>query len=147
MSYSIEVDPVDHGPGYWKTQIVTILKDGEPIGNYEYAYSGTPPWLPFSQNGQDYALYAEHYTVTSVMALPSCEKIAGEEPSTWGFCPVEFTVYPDGMSGTVDGCVWGGPYGLASLDLSRISEGILFRGDPDYEDDEEYVEDGEGDEE
>lgn len=137
MTYHIETDDVDHGKGYWKTQIVTIFKEGEPVGNYEYAYSRKPPWLPFTQNGKDYALYAEHYTATSVMALPSCEKVASEEPSTWGFCPVAFTVEDDGMAGTVDGCVWGGPYGLAQLDLSKISEGILFRGYPDYDEEDE----------
>lgn len=131
--FDIKIERIESKPGYWNTQKVNILQDGVPIGSYIYKYSGNVPWLVFQQNGKDYALYADDYTATKVMSLPSCEQIAGDPPGTFGFCPVDFTVEPDGMSGTVTGCVWACPYEIYQLDLSRISEGIFNKHSPVYE--------------
>ncbi len=51
-----------------------------------------PPFCPFRQGDQWYALYAKDYTASRIMKLPSCEDVWGEERDTFGFCPVEFFV-------------------------------------------------------
>ncbi|MGD0811448.1 MAG: hypothetical protein ABSA91_17335 [Acidimicrobiales bacterium] len=49
---------------------------------------------PFRIGDRNFALISPHYTATSVMDLATGEIIAGEQPSSGGFCPVGFYV-PD----------------------------------------------------
>lgn len=65
----------------------------EWIGEYERNYSSLfNTFFHFQQNGKDFALYSPDYTVTRIMELPSCKDIGGEEPDTWGFCPVDYFI-------------------------------------------------------
>src|SRR5262249_41440812 len=62
---------------------------GEYVRNYPNFFD---TFFPFEKDGKDYALYSTDYTATRVMELPSCRDIGGEEPSSGGFCPVEYYV-------------------------------------------------------
>jgi hypothetical protein len=73
------------------------------------------------------------------MELPSCRDIAGEDPNSHGFCPVEYYVpfeLPQivaagrsGHFGFVAGCTWGddSSWKIQYLDFSQISSGLLTR--------------------
>jgi hypothetical protein len=63
------------------------------IGSYGRNY-GThfSTFHPFTKNGKDYALYSPDYTATRIMELPSCKDLGGEEPGSYGFCPVDYYV-------------------------------------------------------
>lgn len=66
--------------------------DGDTrIGSYETNFGGQP-FYAFEQDGRWFALYSKHYTATRVMSLPDCSDLGGEEPHTYGFCPVEYYV-------------------------------------------------------
>lgn len=130
---------------------VHIFDNGVEIGDYIRMYHGMyNTFCPFEQDGEWFALYSEDYTATSVMRLPSCEKIAGEESDSFGFCPVDFYVpygpnfvdeidedprlstireHINGRIGFVAGCIWGDDcsWKIQHLDLSRIKEGIINR--------------------
>lgn len=144
---------IDHGKKYWNTlEIVVIEKDINTskeiqVGSYHRNYSNFfDTFFHFRRGGKDYALYSEHYTATSVMELPSCKKIAGEDPACFGFCPVEFYVPkiydPETKSyekysdiGFVAGCIWGddSSWKVEVLNLSELEKGIIKRDDPfDY---------------
>ena len=65
----------------------------EQVGEYERNYPALfNTFFHFTQNGRDFALYSPDYTVTRIMELPSCKDIGGEEPHSYGFCPVEYFV-------------------------------------------------------
>ena len=65
----------------------------ELVGEYERNYlSFFNTFFHFQRNGKDFALYSPFYTVTRIMELPSCKDIGGEEPDSWGFCPVDYFV-------------------------------------------------------
>ncbi len=142
--FYVETEPIDHGPGAMKSLHVSIFQNREDgpvkIGEYRRNYSKLyQTFHPFQQDGKWYALYSKDYTCTSVMELPSCRDIAGEEPNSLGFCPVDFYVpYQDphvqkakqeGQFGFVAGCVWGDDtcWKIQFLDLSRIQSGVLVR--------------------
>ncbi len=89
---------IDHGKGYIHGQRVGIFfkdESGEKqIGEYDRNYScfGEQTFCPFKSGEQWYALYSKDYTATRVMSLPDCADVCGEEPNSYGFCPVEIYV-------------------------------------------------------
>lgn len=95
--YSVEAKTVKSRPGCWDTLEVLVFlneKEGKKqIGSYNRNYHCMyNTFVPFTQNGKDFALYSPEYTRTRIMALPSCKDIGGEEPDSEGFCPVDFFV-------------------------------------------------------
>jgi hypothetical protein len=93
--YTVQAEEVESGSGPWNRLIVSVLKNGEKIGEYERNYRTLfQTFFPFERNGRHLALVSPDYTATSVMALdePGCPVIGGEDPSPNGFCPVEFYV-------------------------------------------------------
>ena len=146
--YSYKDSAIKHGGDCWNSTLVEIFEDDKKIGEYNRNYRMLHTFHPFQQDGKWYALYSENYTATLVMELPSCKKIAGEEPCQWGFCPVDYYVPKDddllncemadgepkievskktGHVGFMSGCVWGddSSYKVRFIDLSKIMEGIL----------------------
>jgi hypothetical protein len=139
------------------TQIDVEVLDGDRlVGRYHRDYGMLRTFEPFRQGAHNYALVSPHYTASSVMDLETGEIIAGEEPSSGGFCPVGFYVpdwwdlherdekhgtlpgsrnwtsdheWPTGEFGFVWGCVWGddSSWKVEYLDLSRVREGVLTR--------------------
>jgi hypothetical protein len=91
------IGEVQYRPGAWTGLRVGVFRrqgdDDEQIGEYERNYSALfHTFHPFQADGRDLALYSPHYTATRLLELPSCRDIGGEEPSSDGFCPVEFYV-------------------------------------------------------
>ena len=156
--------------GYGSTTKVHILSDGAKIGEYARNYQdfGAQTFCPFLQDGKWYALYSSDYTATRVMWLSSSRRnkpgsirtprwgdLCGEEPDSFGFCPVDYFVpfgedYKDikwedkegkehiiktsqinGKIGFVAGCVWGddSSWKIQVLDLSNIAKGEFKRDD------------------
>lgn len=145
MIYTVETEKIENAPGTWNSLQCTVLGDGSRVGEYKRNYSSLyRSFFPFTQDGKDYALYSPHYTASRVMELPSTKDLAGEEPASFGFCPVEFFVPYEsvhkwtgftGQWGFVSGCVWGddSSWKLQMLDLREIAAGKLTRFDPfDY---------------
>lgn len=69
-----------------------IYLDENKIGEFKRNYDsyGNTSFASFERNGEWYALYSRSYVALSVMKLPSCEYINGENESDgFGFCPVE----------------------------------------------------------
>jgi hypothetical protein len=81
-------------PHLWEKVHVDILDGERIVANYDRNYAMLQTFEPFRQGDRHFALIAPKYTATSVMDLDSGEIIAGEEPDSWGFCPVGFYV-PD----------------------------------------------------
>jgi hypothetical protein len=142
--YYFETETIDNGPDRWNYTRVRILERGSngsrQIGEYVRRLGGMyHTFCPFPQNGRWYALYSAEYTTTEVMELPECRRIAGEEPHTGGFCPVDFYVPHDvpalieagtaAKFGFVAGCIWGDDtsWKIQHLDLSRVVEGEIHR--------------------
>lgn len=135
--YTIRTAKKENGPGYWDSTQAEILLNGTKIGEYIRTYHCMfNTFVPFTQKGKEYALYSDEYVCTKVMELPSCKQVAGEEPSSFGFCPTDFYVPEEdvergleGQFGFVAGCVWGddSSWKIQFLDLSKISEGKLRR--------------------
>lgn len=98
MKYIAKViDELERRPNEWKGLKVGVFKIEnnveEQIGEYERNYSSLfNTFFYFQQNGKDFALYSPDYTVTRIMQLPSCKDIGGEEPDSWGFCPVDYFI-------------------------------------------------------
>lgn len=125
--------------GCWNFQRIGIYrvenKKKEKVGEYIRDYSSfMKTFWAFQQNGLWYALYSKNYLATSVMSLPECKLICGEEEDNpRGFCPVDFYVpeISKGMYGFVAGCVWGDDWSMKIqyLDLSMITKGIIKRDD------------------
>lgn len=143
--FHVEVNVVDHGDGVSNTAVVSVFEtaggSSRMIGQYARNHAGwcKDTFHPFTQNGRWYALYSRDYTATRVMELPSCRDIAGEEPHSHGFCPVDYYVpFEDpkvveagrgGQFGFVAGCIWGddSSWKIQYLDLSQIESGQLIR--------------------
>lgn len=143
--FQVGVKIIDHGKGVWRTAVVGIFEtiDGSvrKIGEYARNHVGwcEETFYPFKQGEQWFALYSPNYTATRVMKLPSCRDIAGEEPHSEGFCPVDYYVPFDhpkvvsagrgGQFGFVAGTIWGDDYRwkIQYLDLTEISSGVLVR--------------------
>jgi hypothetical protein len=89
------IESVPTSPGCWNYSQIGIFKGDEQVGEYKRNYPsyGEATFCPFiGADGNWYALYSEHYTATSLMSLPDCKKIGGEEPVGHGFCPTGFYV-------------------------------------------------------
>jgi hypothetical protein len=84
----------ESSPNHWRTATIHIFHAETKIGSYERNYPsfGEMTFEPFELNGRWYALYSRDYTATRLMSLPDCRDLGGEEPSSGGFCPVEFFV-------------------------------------------------------
>lgn len=152
--YSFTSEKIEHGNGYWGGLLYTIYADGVECGTLYRNYPGNAFPLFFQQDGVDYMLCSPHYTATSVYRLPEFVLQASEDPSTFGFCPVEFYIPPDnenenyhpnedgsithtplnGQYALVSGCVWGDDtsWKLEILDLTKLSEGKIRRCIPGY---------------
>lgn len=98
MKYFAKViDELERRPNEWKGLKVGVFRIEnnieEQVGEYERNYSLLfNTFFHFQQNGKDFALYSPDYTVTRIMELPSCKDIGGEEPDSYGFCPVDYFV-------------------------------------------------------
>jgi hypothetical protein len=142
--FFVECEPIDNGPHVAQSLKVKIFRRSSPhaeqIGEYTRNHPGLyETFHPFQQDGNWFALYSPDYTATRVMELPSCRDIAGEEPNTHGFCPVDcFVPYENeqiiaareaGRFGFVAGCIWGddSSWKIQHLDLSEIQRGRLTR--------------------
>src|SRR5579863_2747108 len=91
------IDKIEYRPGTWSGIRVGVFRvEGEAeeqIGEYDRNYPNLfRTFYPFQKDGRDYALYSPDYAVTRVMTLPSCQDIGGEEPNSYGFCPVDYYV-------------------------------------------------------
>jgi hypothetical protein len=144
VNFYVETRPVDNGPTVMNSLIVSVFERSpagvRQIGEYPRNHAGIyDTFHPFQLNGNWYALYSRDYTATRVMELPTGRNIAGEEPESNGFCPVDFYVpYADerviaaghaGQFGFVAGCKWGddSSWKIQYLDLSGIESGIFSR--------------------
>lgn len=152
MIYTVKTSPISNGPNYIGSTLVEIFGDGEKIGEYKRNYSsyGEETFCPFTQNGQDYALYSKEYTTTRVMKLPECMDLGGETGNQCGFCPVEFWIPIEekciisrnseeyevsihkgfhGQWGFVAGCIWGDDttWKIQLLDLHDAANGNIKR--------------------
>jgi hypothetical protein len=93
---------VNKTPGTWHTCEVGIFEvraDGSEtqIGSYHRNYAFLETFWWFRRGERHFALYSPDYTATRVMEIYPAEgfkDIGGEEPASYGFCPVEFYV-PD----------------------------------------------------
>ena len=141
---------------YSRAVHVEIVDGERTVGSYDRNYAMLRTFEPFRQADRQFALISPNYTATSVMDLQTGKIIAGEEPSSGGFCPVGFYVpdwwdlheqaveygtlpgsrgwtadheWPTGQFGFVWGCVWGddSSWKVQYLDLSRVQEGVLHR--------------------
>lgn len=92
--FHAKAEHVPGQPGRMGTSIISVLDNDRVVGRYERNYPsfGETTFYAFEQNGQWYALYSKDYTATRVMSLPDCRDLGGEQPSSGGFCPVEFYV-------------------------------------------------------
>ena len=142
--FYIETDAINNGPGVLGSLRVRVLMR-EParthqIGEYiRYLPSAYHTFCPFKQDGRWFALFSGDYTITEVMELPTCKRIAAEKSSSHGFCPVDFYVPFDdprvmasgqaGHFGFVAGCIWGddSSWKIQHLDLSQIASGRIVR--------------------
>lgn len=78
--YHVTTEKIDNGKGYWNSLLVKVFNNEKQIGSYTRYYSSLMnTFVPFTLNGQDYALFSDDYTMSKVMRLPSCETIAEEE--------------------------------------------------------------------
>lgn len=136
-------------PGEWSGLLVEIFDDEKPgedkkIGEYKRDYHALfNTFVPFTQDGEDFALFSDHYQSTKVMRLPDCVPIAVEK-SPSEFCPVEYYVPisqaaefggrnidgeeiigPNGQFAFVSGCFWGddSSWKIAAIDLQAIRAG------------------------
>ncbi len=138
-----EIEKIDNGKGYWNYIKIGIYDGdnliGDYIRNYSNMYETFHPFLQLKENGtiKEYILCSKHYTATNIISLPDCKSVAGENPTSFGFCPVDFYVPWNpkigwkGQHGFVAGCVWGddSSWKIQYLDLSKIDQGILVRDD------------------
>ncbi|MBK9923975.1 MAG: hypothetical protein IPP66_01660 [Anaerolineales bacterium] len=91
------IEKIDNGPGVMNSIKVGVFRvEGEReeqvceyIRNYSTLFN---TFYHCKKANKDLALYSPHYTATRVMELPSGKDIGGEEPSSWGFCPVDYYV-------------------------------------------------------
>ena len=94
--FIIECTNIENKPGTWNSSKISIVRDGNLIGEYIRNYSNyaKDTFFPFSIGEDWYALYSAEYTATRVMRLyeDRIEDWCGEESSAYGFCPVEMCV-------------------------------------------------------
>jgi hypothetical protein len=89
------IESVATEPGCWNYSQIGVFQDDKQIGEYKRNYPsyGVATFCPFiGTDDKWYALYAEHYTATSIMSLPDCKNIGGEKPESFGFCPTGFHI-------------------------------------------------------
>lgn len=96
--WSITTTPVSNKPGTWGSVLVEIYNEetNTKIGEYTRHYPGyaVETFHPFQVADQWYALYSADYTCTRVAKLTTDSFVdwCGEQPNSYGFCPVEFFV-------------------------------------------------------
>lgn len=155
--YTARVTPLPGEAGTWiHVDVLDVLDGGTVVAGYDRDAALLGTFEPFRQGDRDYALVSPQYTATSVLDLRTGEIVAGEEPSTRGFCPVGFFVPDwwdvhdgDVLPGSPSwraadhewpsagdlGFVWGSVFGgdpavtVQLLDLSGVRDGVLRRED------------------
>ncbi len=78
-----------------QTVAIYDIEDRNVVGSYERNYHsfGEETFAPFRRGDNWFALYSRSYVAISVMELPSCKYLGGEdEVDSCGFCPVEIWV-------------------------------------------------------
>ena len=150
--FSVRTSNSPSEEGRSTTVNVEVLDADRVVAAYARNYAMLQTFEPFRQGGRHYALVSPDYTGTSILDLESGEILGGEEPSSFGFCPVGFYVpdwwdvndgtvlpgarywnedkeWPDGRFGFVWGCVWGddSSWKVQFLDLSDVSRGAIRR--------------------
>ena len=83
-----------NAPGQWNSLQITVINGDTEIGTYlrNYHGYGLSTFFPFSLDGKWYALVSKDYTTTEIIDLSDMSTAASMEPSSYGFCPVEFYV-------------------------------------------------------
>jgi hypothetical protein len=79
-------------PGYMSGERIGVFRGYEQVGEFKRNYPsyGVDTFKAFERDGQWYALYSRSYVALSVMKLPECIHLGGEDESDgYGFCPVE----------------------------------------------------------
>lgn len=81
-------------PGCWEHSLVGVYKGEKKVAEYIRTYPNfeEKTFAAFERDGNWYALYSEDYTSISIARLPSMEKIGGETPDSFGFCPAEILI-------------------------------------------------------
>ena len=93
--FSIVVEKIDNGKGYWRYNLVSIKRNGILVGSYIRNYSSfsEATFHPFKIGDDWYALYSKEYTATRVAKLTNgFEDWCGETNDAFGFCPTEYFV-------------------------------------------------------
>lgn len=88
------LEKVSNGKGSWESTRIGIFQNGTQVGEFLRNYScfGEQTFYPFKREDKWYALYSPNYTAIRIMSLPDCRDIGGEEPASFGFCPVEIYI-------------------------------------------------------
>lgn len=86
------IETIPTKPGCWDKYLIGIFDGETQIGEYRRNYAFYNTFFAFERAGQWYALYSRDYTATRLMSLPDCKDLGGEEPESFGFCPVDFFV-------------------------------------------------------
>lgn len=85
--------PIKNAPGTWNSLEIGVFQGDKKLSSYVRNYSNFfETFYPFKRGDEWFALYSPQYTASSVMSLPECKHVGGEEPSAGGFCPIEFYV-------------------------------------------------------
>jgi hypothetical protein len=125
------------------------------IGEFKRPFDryGEETFTPFRRGDCWYALYSPSYVALSVLELPSCNYVGGEDQkNTFGFCPMEVLIpsfqyfqYEDGDWSKeydptgwekedevffedfafVAGCIWGGQPEIRLIDIREAHAGII----------------------
>jgi hypothetical protein len=82
---------------YGQKQLIEIFnkQTHQKVGEFERNYHGfgESTFAPFKRDEQWYAIYSPSYVALSVMKLPECTYLGGEDQDNpHGFCPVEVIV-------------------------------------------------------
>ena len=88
------LEKVSNGKGSWESTRIGIFQNDTQVGEFLRNYScfGEQTFYPFKREDKWYALYSPNYTAIRIMSLPDCRDIGGEEPASFGFCPVEIYI-------------------------------------------------------
>jgi len=94
--YHLEYETVTQPPPYWATSVFKVYntKTNELAFQFDrnYNHMKGKVFYPFKKDNVWYALYSTRYTATRVVNLDTGLDVCGEDPSGFGFCPVEFYV-------------------------------------------------------
>jgi hypothetical protein len=94
--FTIEWSTLENAPGTWDSELVSIYRDRQQIGQYQRNYPNLADktFAPFLIGDQWYALYSDSYLKTRVMKINSdsiehwCDATVGGAD----FCPTEYYI-------------------------------------------------------